>query len=57
MSSEDPVTVVVPASNEEHFLGACLDSVRAQDYENLQIVVVDGSSTDGTVEVVRKSVG
>ena len=56
MSSEDPVTVVVPASNEEHFLGACLDSVRAQDYENLQIVVVDGSSTDGTVEVVRSRI-
>jgi succinoglycan biosynthesis protein ExoA len=53
MDGEELVTVVVPAANEEHFLGACLDSVLAQDYAALQIVVVDGASTDGTVDVVR----
>ncbi len=53
MRDEELVTVVVPACNEERFLGACLDSVRAQDYDALQIVVVDGASTDGTAEVVR----
>jgi succinoglycan biosynthesis protein ExoA len=53
MDGEELVTVVVPAANEEHFLGACLDSVLAQDYAALQIVVVDGASTDGTVDAVR----
>jgi succinoglycan biosynthesis protein ExoA len=47
------VTVVVPARNEEKFLGACLDSVLAQDYPALQVVVVDGDSSDGTADVVR----
>jgi cellulose synthase/poly-beta-1,6-N-acetylglucosamine synthase-like glycosyltransferase len=46
------VTVVIPAANEEHFIGACLDSVLLQDYPLLQVVVVDGGSTDGTVDVV-----
>lgn len=50
---EELVTVVVPAADEERFVGACLDSVTSQEYRNLQIVVVDGASADGTVEVVR----
>lgn len=47
------VTVVIPARNEEGYLGACLDSVREQDYTHLQIIVVDGASTDRTADVVR----
>lgn len=50
---DDLVTVVIPASDEEGFVGACLDSVLAQDYRALQVIVVDGASTDGTPEVVR----
>jgi glycosyltransferase involved in cell wall biosynthesis len=53
MRDNERVTVVIPASNEEGFLGACLDSVRAQEYGDLQILVVDGCSTDGTRDVVR----
>jgi succinoglycan biosynthesis protein ExoA len=47
------VTVLIPARNEEESLGACLASVRAQDHPDLQIVVVDGASTDATADVVR----
>jgi succinoglycan biosynthesis protein ExoA len=53
MDSDELVTVLIPARNEERFLAACLSSVRDQDYRHLQIVVVDGGSTDGTVEIVR----
>lgn len=56
MDDEELVTVVIPAVDEEAFLGPCLDSVRAQDYHALQIVVVDGGSTDGTVGVVRERI-
>ncbi len=45
------VTVLVPARNEEATLGECLDSILAQDYTNLQVVVVDGASTDSTRDV------
>ncbi|HEX6248382.1 MAG TPA: glycosyltransferase family 2 protein [Nocardioidaceae bacterium] len=50
---EDLVSVVIPAYDEEAFLGHCLDSVRAQDYPNLEIIVVNGPSRDGTADVVR----
>ncbi len=53
MGQHELVTVVIPAADEEGFIGTCLDSVRAQDYPRLQIVVVDGASTDRTAEVVR----
>lgn len=53
-SREELVTVVVPARNEERFLPACLDSILAQGYPALQVLVVDGASTDRTAEIVRE---
>ena len=52
-ASSDPlVTVVIPARDEEDAIGPCVDSVLAQDYENLQVLVVDGASQDSTPAVV-----
>jgi glycosyltransferase involved in cell wall biosynthesis len=50
------VSVVVPARNEEKFIGAFLDSVLANDYprDDMEILIVDGMSTDGTPEIVRE---
>ena len=43
------VSVVIPAYNEECFLGATLESVRAQTYADIvEVVVADGRSTDST---------
>lgn len=50
----DLVTVLIPALDEAASIGACLDAVQAQDYQHLQIVVVDNGSTDDTVEIVRR---
>ena len=50
------VTVIIPARNEEASIGAALDSVRAQTYRNLQIIVVDGGSTDRTADIVNAAV-
>lgn len=48
------VSVVIPAYNAEGTLGATLDSVRHQTYGNLEIVVVDDGSRDGTADVARQ---
>lgn len=42
------VTVVVPARDEEASIETCLVSILAQDHRELQVVVVDGASTDAT---------
>lgn len=49
------VTIVIPTYNEEKNIGNCLRSIFNQDYprELLQIIVVDGGSTDKTVEIAK----
>jgi succinoglycan biosynthesis protein ExoA len=48
------VTVVIPALNEERALSACLDSVLCQTYADLEVLVVDGGSTDRTRDLVEE---
>lgn len=47
------VSILIPARNEEHRLPACLDSLLAQDYPNLEWIVLDDNSTDATSAVVQ----
>jgi 4,4'-diaponeurosporenoate glycosyltransferase len=54
-ASADPerVSVIVPARNERHRITPLLASLAAQDDPDLEIVVVDDGSTDGTAELAR----
>ncbi len=52
-SADQLVTVVVPARNEEQSIAACVASIQAQTHRDLQIIVVDGDSDDGTAAVVK----
>lgn len=47
-------SVVVPSFNSERFLEQTLQSLFNQDYENVEILVIDGGSTDGTVNIIKK---
>lgn len=47
------VSVVVPARNEAEDIGACLDGLLSQNYPFLEILVVNGGSTDGTRAVAE----
>ena len=54
-SSELPrVSLVTPSFNAEPYLRAAIDSVIGQDYPNIEYLVMDGGSTDGTVELLRE---
>lgn len=44
----------MPAYNHARYIGACLDSVRNQTYPELELVVVDDGSSDGTGEIVQR---
>ena len=49
-----PVSVVIPCMNRAHFLVPTIESVLQQDYPRIECIVVDGGSTDGTVEILRQ---
>src|SRR4051794_16564501 len=51
--NEPSITVVVPAYNEEHYIGEALDAVFAQTSPPLEVIVIDDGSTDRTLEVVE----
>ena len=46
-------SVVVPSFNHARFIAETLNSLLDQHYENLEIVVIDGGSTDGTIDILR----
>ncbi|MDH3824943.1 MAG: glycosyltransferase [Nitrosopumilus sp.] len=48
------VSVILPARNEEEFLGRCLDSLIDQDYPNYEIIIIDDSSEDSTGKIISQ---
>ncbi len=52
--SDPKVSIIIPARNEEEFIGKCLDSLIKQDYKNYEIVVIDDSSDDTTREIISE---
>jgi glycosyl transferase family 2 len=48
------VSVILPARNEEQYIGRCLDTLLAQDYPNFQIIAINDSSSDKTGKIMQE---
>ena len=56
-SDQPKVSIILPVRNQSSTLDSCLNSLVNLDYPNKQIVVVDGNSTDGTIQVLENYSG
>ena len=54
MSASNPlITIIIAVFNGAKTLQQCIDSVAEQSYANKQLIIIDGGSTDGTVELLQ----
>src|SRR5436189_3406861 len=53
-STLPPVTVIVPARNEERNIERCARSLLEQDYPDYEFIVVDDGSTDATPQILAR---
>ncbi len=51
--SNELVSIIVPSYNQGEYIQATLDSILSQDYLRLEIIVMDGGSTDNTCDILR----
>jgi glycosyltransferase involved in cell wall biosynthesis len=48
------ISIVTPVNNNAEYIENCIKSVLSQNYPRLEYIVIDGGSTDGTVDIIEK---
>ena len=46
------VSVIMPSYNSKKYIKKAIDSVLEQTYSNFELIIVDGNSTDGTLDIL-----
>ena len=56
MENQPKITIIVPVKNAGKTLQKTFDSIKSQNYKNFELIVMDGISTDNTMEVINNNI-
>ena len=51
---ENKISIITPVFNGSKYIEATINSVLSQTYKNIEYIVIDGGSTDGTRQIIEK---
>ena len=54
MNHHPKVSIVTACYNSEKYIEDCIKSIMRQTYDNVEHIIVDGGSTDGTLDIIKK---
>ncbi|OYU95052.1 MAG: hypothetical protein CFE21_12145 [Bacteroidetes bacterium B1(2017)] len=54
---EPKISILIATFQAGEFLQECLDSIQKQSYKNMELVIVDGASTDSTLSIIESNLG
>jgi len=49
------ISIVIPSFNKKQFIKKTIGSIISQNYPNLEVIIQDGASTDGTLEIIKEN--
>ena len=49
------VSIITVTLNSERYLSECIESVRRQNYKDIEHIIIDGKSTDGTIKIIEEN--
>ena len=52
--NEEKISILITNFNKEKFIEECILSCLSQNYDNLEIIIVDNSSTDRSMSIIKK---